>query len=334
LKPKQSPGDLAEMTEKMKVLVAYDGSECADAVLDDLKKAGLPASLEAVVLAVADVFIPPSDEEDAAEATHYYVTPGIKRAHEHAVRELDEARRLAETAGERIKADFPGWEVRAEAYADSPAWAVIKKGDEWKPDLIVIGSQGHASLGGRVILGSVSQRVLYEARCSVRVARSGRRKDTDSPVRLVIGTDGSPDAGAAVEAVAARSWPKGSEARIVTALDTVVSITPDAVQPSVVRWAQAGDEEDADWLRQTFEPSAERLRSAGLDASVVLRKGNPKSVLVEEAEEWGADSIFVGAKGLRGIDRLLLGSVSAAVAGRAGCSVEVVRRPAYGGEQR
>lgn len=322
------------MTEKMKVLVAYDGSEWADAVLDDLKRAGLPLSLSTVVLAVADVFIPPSDEEQAGEATHYYVTPGIRRAHEHAARELDEARGLAETAVERLKADFPAWEVRAEAHADSPAWAVIKKSDEWRPDLIVVGSQGHAGLGGRLILGSVSQRVLYEARCSVRVARSSRTKDVNSPVRLVIGTDGSPDAGAAIEAVAARSWPKGSEARIISALDTVLAVTPDDLQPSVVKWLEVGDEGEAELLRQVFEPSAETLRRAGLDTSVVLRKGNPKRVLVEEAEEWGADSIFVGAKGLRGIDRLLLGSVSASVAGRAPCSVEIVRRPVYGGGEQ
>ncbi|HEX8138346.1 MAG TPA: universal stress protein [Pyrinomonadaceae bacterium] len=315
------------MTEKMKVLVAYDGSECADAVLDDLKRAGLPHTLEAVVLAAADVFIPPSEKDESGEATHYYVTPGIRRAHEHAARELEEARRLVETAGERLKTDFPAWEVRAEAHADSPAWAVIKRGDEWRPDLIVVGSQGHARLGGRLILGSVSQRVLYEARCSVRVARKPGTTDVNSPVRIVIGTDGSPDAGAAIEAVAARSWPNGSEARIISALDTVVAVTPDDSQPSAVKWLEGGDEEEADWLRQVFEPSAERLRSAGLDASVLLRKGNPKRVLVEEAAEWGADSIFVGAKGLRGIDRLLLGSVSAAVAGLAPCSVEVVRRP-------
>ena len=44
-----------------------------------------------------------------------------------------------------------------------------------------------------------------------------------------------------------------------------------------------------------------------------------------EAEKWGADCIFVGARGLNGLERLLLGSVSTAVASYAHCSVEVVR---------
>ena len=54
-----------------------------------------------------------------------------------------------------------------------------------------------------------------------------------------------------------------------------------------------------------------------------------KSLLLEEAERWGADCIFVGARGLNRLERLLLGSVSTAVAARARCSVEVVR-PAAG----
>lgn len=113
--------------------------------------------------------------------------------------------------------------------------------------------------------------------------------------------------------------------RLVSVLDTVMSVTPDPSQPSVVRWVEVVDEEEWGWVRQVFEPSAEKLRRAGLDATVVLRKGNPKQGLIEEAEEWGADSIFVGAKGIRSVERLLLRSVSSAVAARAHCSVEVVR---------
>jgi nucleotide-binding universal stress UspA family protein len=56
----------------------------------------------------------------------------------------------------------------------------------------------------------------------------------------------------------------------------------------------------------------------------MIRRGNPKDEIVAEAEGWGADCIFVGAKGMRGVDHLLLGSVSAAVSARAHCSVEIV----------
>ena len=43
----------------MKILIGYDGSECADAALDDLMQAGLPANVEAYILSVAEVWLPP-----------------------------------------------------------------------------------------------------------------------------------------------------------------------------------------------------------------------------------------------------------------------------------
>jgi nucleotide-binding universal stress UspA family protein len=42
------------MANPMKILIAYDGSECADAALDDLRKAGLPADAQIKVLSVVE----------------------------------------------------------------------------------------------------------------------------------------------------------------------------------------------------------------------------------------------------------------------------------------
>lgn len=313
------------MNERMKILIGYDGSACADAALEDLRRAGLPEAVEAVVLAVADVFVPAPVDEEVDNTFPQYIPAGVKRAHEHAAHVQGEARASAERAAGRVRESFPGWDVRAEASADSPAWALVRKSDEWRPDLVVVGAHGHASLGGRLVLGSVSQRVLYEARTSVRVARDGTRKGASDPVRIVVGVDGSPGSEAAVAAVAARAWPRGSEVRLVSVLDAFMSVKPDPQEPSVLKWVDAEDEKDWEWVRKVFEPSQETLHEAGLLATVELRKGNPKHVLVEEAEAWGADCVFVGAKGMRGVGRLLLGSVSAAVAARAHCSVEVVR---------
>jgi nucleotide-binding universal stress UspA family protein len=68
-----------------------------------------------------------------------------------------------------------------------------------------------------------------------------------------------------------------------------------------------------------------RLRAPDIAVSTQLQQGEPKHVLVEEAERWGADCIFVGSRGLNRLERLLFGSVATAVATRASCSVEVVR---------
>jgi nucleotide-binding universal stress UspA family protein len=53
--------------------------------------------------------------------------------------------------------------------------------------------------------------------------------------------------------------------------------------------------------------------------------GDPRREINAEAERWHADSVFVGARGLGALDRLLLGSVSGAVVNHAHCAVEIVR---------
>jgi nucleotide-binding universal stress UspA family protein len=70
------------------------------------------------------------------------------------------------------------------------------------------------------------------------------------------------------------------------------------------------------------------LQKAGLEVSSVFAEMDPKQLLVEEAEKWGAACILVGARGLGRWKRLLLGSVSTAIAARSHCSVEVVRKRA------
>ena len=308
----------------MRILIAYDGSEFADAALEDLQRAGLGTGAEACVMAVADVFVPLPIDEEVENTVPMYVPPAIKRAHERAQNKLDEAADLAKRVSEQIKSIFPTWRISSDAEADSPAWALIRKADRWKPDLIVMGARGHSVFGGRLILGSISQRVLYEARCSVRIARASDN-NPDQPVRLLIGIDTSADSNAAVEAVCNRDWPNTTEVGLLVVVDTVMPLTSDPSKPSAMKWIEVADESTWSEVRKIFEPYAQKLRNAGLHAEVLIRRGNPADEILEEAHTWGADCIFVGARGTRGIDRLLLGSVSSAVAARADCSVEVVR---------
>jgi nucleotide-binding universal stress UspA family protein len=274
-------------------------------------------------MTVADVFVPMPLDEEVENTVPMYVPPAIKRAHERAEQKLDEATDMAKRVSEQIRSIFPAWRVSAGAEADSPAWTLIRKADSWKPDLIVMGARGHSVFGGRLILGSISQRVLYEARCSVRIARAS--DDYDKPVRLLIGLDNSADSNAAVEAVCNRHWPRGTEVGLLAVVDTVMPLTSNPSEPSAMKWIETADESNWNQVREIFEPAAQRIRSAGLHAEVLIRRGNPADEILGEAHTWGADCIFVGARGTRGIDRLLLGSVSSAVSSRAHCSVEVVR---------
>jgi nucleotide-binding universal stress UspA family protein len=68
-----------------------------------------------------------------------------------------------------------------------------------------------------------------------------------------------------------------------------------------------------------------RQSTSDICVSTMLIAGEPKHVLVEESEGWGADCIFIGSRGLNRWERLWLGSVSTAVAARARCPVEVLR---------
>ncbi|MCI0488225.1 MAG: universal stress protein [Blastocatellia bacterium] len=304
------------MKDKMRMLIAYDGSQCADAALDDLTRAGLPREAEALVLSVADVWLwSTAGDEPVLPATARIYARSWNEEREEAIQAVEEARAMAERASERIKSMFPEWEVHAEASGDSPAWGVIKEADRWKADLVVVGSHGHSAIG-RFFLGSVSQKVVTEAHRPVRIAR-GRPWQKDPIVRIVIGVDGSPDSEAALDAVAKRSWPEGSEARVVAALDNAILTALD--------WIEFEDEDESAGVHRMIDAAVEKLRAAGLIASPVVKRGDPRRVLVSEAEEWGADSLFVGARGLRRVERFLIGSVSAAVAARAHCSVEVAR---------
>lgn len=313
--------------KKMKVLIAYDGSSHADAALDDLRRAGLPEEAGALVISVADVWVwsSPEGEEDGLHPEELNNT-GLKKAREQSARAVEEARQLAVQAGERVRAAFPLWIVDAAGYGDSPAWAVIKKADEWEADLIVVGSQGR-SLLSRIMLGSVSQKVLYEARCSVRVARS-HASEENSPLRIIIGVDGSPDSEAALNSVAARDWPDGTEARVIAVHSPLSPLVfSHFIQPVALAGRQYIEDKGL-FAQKIVDAYVERLQKAGLAASPVVKEGDPKRVLIDEAEQWGADCIFVGARGLRGLERFLLGSVSSSVAARADCSVEVVRTQA------
>jgi nucleotide-binding universal stress UspA family protein len=78
-------------------------------------------------------------------------------------------------------------------------------------------------------------------------------------------------------------------------------------------------------LKSVLEHDAKKLDMAGVQVLPVLDEGDPKDILVREARNWNASSIFVGARGVGRIERILLGSVSSATVANAPCTVEVVR---------
>lgn len=312
--------------KRMKVLIGFDGSDCAEAALDDLERAGLPRDAEAMVVSVTEYWLPPpppSSYEVCEEAKLVRVPADMKTVYERDSATVKEARNLALKASRRLKAKFPEWKVDTEAFYGSPAREIILKAEDWGADLIVVGSHGRSALG-RLVLGSVSQKVLTEAHASVRVAR-GRVEVEPSPVRILIGVDGSPEAETAVREVASRAWPLGSEARVVVVDDPLTPTMIGHLIPPVKRAVEESNREELEWVEGVIEKASRELKAAELKVTSSVLEGNPKNILVEEGERWGADCVFLGSTGFGRFKRFLLGSVSAAVAARASCSIEVIR---------
>jgi nucleotide-binding universal stress UspA family protein len=63
----------------------------------------------------------------------------------------------------------------------------------------------------------------------------------------------------------------------------------------------------------------------GVEVETHAREGDPAEAIIEVANEQQADLIVVGNRGLTGIRRFLLGSVSSKVSEHAPCSVMIVR---------
>jgi nucleotide-binding universal stress UspA family protein len=316
----------------MKIIIGYDGSDSARDAIQELHRAGLPGDTNATLVSVADVWprLPAGSFEPAGEPTGWQSAPIVRKARALAEQSVAEAHALAEEGGALVRAEFPGWTVTHATYAGSPYEALIKAADG-TPDLVVVGSQGRSALG-RLVLGSVSQNVLTHAPCSVRISR---RPPADAAprggaVRVIVGIDGSRHSALAVSAVAGRVWPSGTEVKVVAALDIKLLSVLASPSPSpwVRPWMDAAPHLDdaRDWACEAVNAVAGELRAAGLATTPVVEEADAKQLLVQEAERWSADCIFVGAKGQSAIERLLLGSVSATVAARAPCSVEVVRQ--------
>lgn len=300
----------------MKILIAYDGSVSADAAIEDLCRAGLPEVAEARVLCVADGESLPID-------TTVAVIDGSWRSR------LAEAEALAEKGRDRMRLLFPQWTVSSEALWGSAAKVILDTCEWWPPDLLIVGSHGRSRVA-RLFLGSVSLELIQKASCPVRVERRGAPTNRRGPIRIVIGTDGSPEADAVVRSVCSRAWPAGTEAQVISVLQSLVPVTTAleantyAHEPaySVIREA---DERMRVRLTNISAEAANALSRAGIVTNHSVIDGDPREVLLAEAERLDADAIFVGARGHGRMEQLLLGSVSSHIVSHAHCTVEVVR---------
>jgi len=144
-------------------------------------------------------------------------------------------------------------------------------------------------------------------------------------MRILLATDGSAYSEAAVDELASRPVPIDSQVLVISVVDL----------PSFP-WAFPGggidfDQQMQQTARAAVEEAVGRLKagpeSRKMNITSKIVSGSPKRVILEEADAYGAELIMIGSHGHGAWDRLLLGSVSQAVAAHAKCSVEIVRKP-------
>jgi nucleotide-binding universal stress UspA family protein len=147
-------------------------------------------------------------------------------------------------------------------------------------------------------------------------------------MKILLAVDGSECSEAAINAVINQFAPDRSEVQVIHAddwpngLPTALTFAEGpAAADDVLRRHETRRQEAAALVGD----AATRLRTAGFSATTSVRQGDPQHSILACAQDWHPDLIVLGSHGRRGLDRLLLGSVSEGVARRAACSVEIVR---------
>lgn len=150
-------------------------------------------------------------------------------------------------------------------------------------------------------------------------------------MKILLAIDGSQCSEAAVEQLLRQYKPEGMEILVLHVVESVklMPVTygfgtgPVFVQDYAAISQQWRNEGEA-----LVANTAKRLQSAGFKTSTRVEEGDARERILDCAGNWRPDIVLVGSHGWRGLDRLLLGSVSEAIARHAPCSVEIVRAKA------
>ena len=139
--------------------------------------------------------------------------------------------------------------------------------------------------------------------------------------RVVVATDGSKAAARAVDfaATVAKAWDA----------ELIVLTIPTELSPAELRELAQADHDlgtATDILvRRILDGAVARANRHGVvDVRTLSMSGDPANVTLKLAQEERADLIVVGRRGLGGLARLLLGSVSEKIVAHAHCAVTVV----------
>ena len=218
-----------------------------------------------------------------------------------AERALDAASAVARAAG----AD-PETRVLS---GDDAGDALVGEAERDAVDLLCVGPDSEL-LGGAIRFGHVAGRILREAACSVLIARPA---GPAFPRHIACAVDGSDASVLTALAAAGVARATGAELRLVHVVPVFRGRNEE--------WTL----EPHDQSPAELEPSVKAVSSLGLEPVREMAMGRPERTLVHVAERDEVDLVVVGHRGVSGITRRLLGSVSEHVGHHAPCSVYIVR---------
>jgi nucleotide-binding universal stress UspA family protein len=142
---------------------------------------------------------------------------------------------------------------------------------------------------------------------------------------IVVGTDGSSTAQAAVDKATEMAKLSGATLHVVTGYRvTSPALAGPEMLAGISATANFADDQ-ANTARQVVERAAAKAAAEGVEVEAHAAVGEAAEVLIDVATAQSADVIVVGNRGMTGAKRFLLGSVPNRVAHHAPCSVLVVR---------
>ena len=157
-------------------------------------------------------------------------------------------------------------------------------------------------------MGSVSSSVVHHAHCPVMVVRG---EPLAFPTKILLATDGSEEARLAATTAADVAERTGSELHVVH-VGEVSPVYHPAWHEYVARYEELQEE-----AQRLLEEQVEQVKAAGAKvAETHLGMGRPDEEIVVLGQEIGAGLIVTGGRGLSGIRRALMGSVSDSVVRR------------------
>jgi nucleotide-binding universal stress UspA family protein len=191
---------------------------------------------------------------------------------------------------------------------------ILQTAAEEDSELIVLGSRT-VSGWKRLQLGRIANAVASKAQQPVLVVKHPPVPTLDSPLweRVLVATGGSPWSDIAVEHAIALSQAHHFELILLHVIPRK-------------RWGRSQEPNAADEGTSILALAESRAEAAGVAFRSILTHGDISSNIAETAVEQDCQSIILGSRGLGGWKRLMIGSISNAVAVKAAMPVLVVKR--------